>query len=75
MTPIVDGLEREFAGSVEIIRLDASLSENALLQQEYGVQGHPSFVTLDAGDNVQERFFGPQAEEILFQAMTEISSN
>ena len=72
MTPIVDGLEREFAGIVPIIRLDASLPENVLLQQEYGVQGHPSFFTLNAGNNVQERFFGPQSEEVLFQAMSEI---
>lgn len=72
MTPIVDGLEAEFAGIVPVVRLDANLQENALLQQDYGVQGHPSFVTLDANNNVQQRFFGPQAEEILFQAMTEI---
>ena len=73
MRPIVNGLEEEFAGNVSVIWLDANVRENSALQKMYSVQGHPSFVTLDAGNLVAQRFFGPQDRAVLFEAMNEIS--
>ena len=60
MTPIVDGLEEEFGGQVSIIRLDAAQPENAELQNQYGLRGHPSFAVIDGNNQVTQTFFGPQ---------------
>ncbi len=73
MRPIVNGLEEEFAGAVSVVWLNATEQQNSALQRRYGVQGHPSFVTLDAGSQVVDRFFGPQERIVLFEAMKEIS--
>lgn len=72
MTPIVDGLEEEFADRAAIVRLDASQVDVIELQQAYGVQGHPSFVVLDQTDSVSARFFGPQSAEDLRAALTAV---
>ena len=71
--PIVDGLEGEFEGRVEVTRLDANEGTNGALQQELGVQGHPSFVVVDAEGAVTERFFGPQEEATLEEAMAAVA--
>lgn len=73
MEPIVDGLEAEFDDSVSVVRLDANVVENSELQQQFGVQGHPSFVVLDASGAVTARFFGPQTEADLRAALTAVS--
>lgn len=73
MMPIVDGLEEEFAGRVAVARLNANEGTNTQLQRELGVQGHPSFVVLDGGSAVTDRFFGPQDEETLRAAMAEVA--
>lgn len=73
MTPIVDGLEEEFSGQVSVRRLDAAQPENAELQSQYGLRGHPSFATLDASGRVVELLFGPQEEVVLRQAMNTIA--
>ena len=75
MTPIVNRLEEEFTPDVVIVRLDAYEDAPARLQNEYGVRGHPSFVTLDKTGQVQQRFFGPQPETVLRQALEEIKTN
>ena len=75
MTPIVDGLEEEFGGQVSIIRLDAAQPENAELQNQYGLRGHPSFATLDASGQIADLFFGPQEEALLRQAMINVASS
>lgn len=72
--PIVNGLEEEFAGEVAVIRLNAADRNNAALQSRYGLRGHPSFAVLDGGDEVVERFFGPQSAEVLRAAMDGVRS-
>jgi thioredoxin-like negative regulator of GroEL len=72
MTPIVDGLSAEFAGRADVLQLDATKPASELLQARYGVRGHPSFVVLDADGQVAQRFFGPQAEAILRQALEQV---
>lgn len=69
MMPIVDGLEVEFAGQVDVVRLDAAEPVNVELQTELGVRGHPSFVVLDANNAPVARFIGPQTVEMLWEAM------
>lgn len=72
--PTVRGLEEEFAGEVDVIRLDANQESNSRLQTEYGVRGHPSFAVLDSKSRVTELFFGPQQENTLRAAMTAVTS-
>lgn len=70
MTPIVNGLEAEFAGKVAVIRLNAADPRVVAQQAAYNVRGHPSFVLLDAQAQPQHRFLGPQAIETLRAAMS-----
>ena len=72
MTPIVDGLESDFAGQVKVQQLDANETENAQLQQQYGLRGHPTFAVLDRNSRVVQTFIGPQAEEVLREAITAV---
>ena len=72
--PTVSGLKEEFAGEVNVIRLDADQKSNSRLQATYGLRGHPSFVVLDGNNNVTDRFFGPQEEDTLRAAMTAVAS-
>ena len=65
MEPIVNGLEAEFSGQIEVLRLDANVQENVELQRQYGLQGHPAFVVLDEEGTAVQIFFGSQTEEVL----------
>jgi len=72
MTPIVDGLKNEFAGQVNVSQLNAEEANNARLQQQYGLRGHPTFVLLDENGRSAQTFIGPQTEEILREAITTV---
>jgi thioredoxin-like negative regulator of GroEL len=72
MEPIVDGLEKEFAGQITVARLDADEEENGQLQQQYGLRGHPTFAVLDRNGRVVQTFIGPQAEGVLHEALTAV---
>ena len=74
MMPIVDGLAAEFEGKVSIVQLDAAQEANAMLQSQWGLRGHPSFAVLDGDGRAVERFFGPQPEAILRQAIEAVAS-
>ena len=74
MMPIVDGLAVEFEGKVTIVQLDAAQEANATLQSQWGLRGHPSFAVLDGDGRAVERFFGPQQEAILRQAIEAVAS-
>jgi thioredoxin-like negative regulator of GroEL len=65
----VDGIEQEFSGKAEIIRLNADEPENERIQQAYGVRGHPSVVIVDQDGQVTERFLGAVPAESLQQAL------
>ena len=72
MTPIVDGLESDFAGQVQVLQLDANETGNEQLQQQYGLRGHPTFAVLDQNGRVTQTFIGLQTEEVLHEAMTAV---
>lgn len=74
MMPIVDGLDVEFEGEVSVYQLDSGQPTNAELQNQWGVRGHPSFAILDHNGRVVQRFFGPQPEAILRQAIEGVAS-
>ena len=70
MTPIVNGLENDFTGRVVVLQLDANEEDNASLQQQYGLRGHPTFVVLDENGRAVQTFIGPQTERVLSEALT-----
>ena len=74
MMPIVDGLAREFMDQAAVLQLDANETENARLQQQFGVRGHPSFVVLDGNGRALQTFIGPQTAEILHEALAAAAS-
>ena len=47
MTPIVNGLEREFDTRMAFQRLDANTNEGQSLLRFYGLRGHPSYAIVD----------------------------
>ncbi|MBK9052545.1 MAG: thioredoxin family protein [Chloroflexi bacterium] len=69
MEPIVDGLEQEFAGQIQVMRLDANDPTNSQLMEALELRGHPAFAVIDAEGQVTARFFGPQPIEALRDAM------
>ena len=73
MTPIVNRLGEEFRDQVAVVRLDVGQKANAELQIQYNLSGHPSFAVLDGDGLVVQRFFGPQAEGVLRQAMLSVA--
>jgi thioredoxin-like negative regulator of GroEL len=75
MTPIVNGLGAEFKGQVTVIRLNAGQKDNAELQSQLDLRGHPTFAVLDNQGRVVQRFIGPQTEAALRQAMASVSSS
>ena len=72
MTPIVNGLRTEFEGQALVLSQDAAQPAIIQEQQRYGVQGHPTFVVLDAEGSVTATFFGPQDAETLRGAVTAV---
>ncbi|MFW6063773.1 MAG: TlpA family protein disulfide reductase [Chloroflexota bacterium] len=75
MTPIVNGLQEQFDGRVAVHRIDAAGEPGIQLQSAYEVRGHPSFVVVDGQGQVQERFFGPQEEEVLRAAVNALTES
>lgn len=69
----MNGIEQEFTGSANVIRLNVDEPKNERIQQSYGVRGHPSVVILDAAGQVSERFFGEVATETLREALNTVT--
>jgi len=67
----VNGIEAEFEGQVTVVRLNAAEPDNARLQTDYGVRGHPSVVILDESGRVTQRYIGAQTAETLRAALNE----
>jgi hypothetical protein len=47
MKPIVNGLQKEYAGRVEIVKLNVSDPRTAEAKAKYGFRAQPYFVLLD----------------------------
>lgn len=74
MTPIVNGLSEEFEGRAAVLQLNATEPANEALLADYGLRGHPSFVVLDGNNQVVKRYFGPQSEDVLRQALVQVAA-
>lgn len=65
----MDGLEAEYEGRAAVIRLNVEEPENAAIQRDYQMRGHPSVVILDESGAVTDRFFGAAPPEALRAAL------
>ena len=65
----MNGLDAEFEGKLSVIQLNAAQEANERLQIKWGLRGHPTFALIDANDSVVQRFFGPQEEAVLREAL------
>lgn len=52
--PIVDGIEKDYQGTLRVVRLDARNSDNRELANQLGVQMTPTYVLFDA--QAKERY-------------------
>ena len=68
----MNGLENEFAGDAKVIQLNANEAENARLQQQFGMRGHPTFAIIDTTGRPAQTFIGPQTTEVLREALTAV---
>lgn len=69
MMPVVDRLEEEFAGQVQIVRLNAAVPAEETLAQAYELRNHPAFVVIDAQGQIAVRLFGVQPIEQMRSAL------
>ncbi len=65
MTPIVNGLEKEYGEQVDFKSLNAGQGDGEIYFEFYGLPGHPSYILLSVDGNVQWRGFGPVSAESL----------
>lgn len=69
MTPVVNGLQATYQGTVDFRILNAALGEGKAAFEAYGLPGHPGYVILDPRGEVRWRAFGPQDGETLAAAI------
>ena len=74
MMPIVDELEMEMGEDVEFMRLDALKAENAALQSQHNLYGHPAFAIVDRSGRIVQSFFGPQPIDVLRDGLSAVLS-
>jgi thioredoxin-like negative regulator of GroEL len=53
-----------------VYQLNADEDENGLIQQQFGLRGHPTFVVLDSSGRALQTFIGPQTAAVLRQALS-----
>ncbi len=59
---MVDGLEQDYAGKLQVIRLNFNDSKNDSAIQALKVYGHPSVVLIDRQGTPQEALLGIQTD-------------
>ena len=60
--PVVDGLEQDFAGKLQVIRLNFNDGKNATVIQVLDVRGHPTVVLINKHGVLQETLLGIQTD-------------
>jgi thioredoxin 1 len=68
MHPIVEEIEKEFAGKVTLEKVDVDAPENQSKVEEYQVGAMPTFI-VEKGGQVVEQFVGAQSKTTLVNAL------
>lgn len=74
MKPVVDGLTKQFAGKVEVRRLDANAQETQQLANTYNVQYVPTFVFVDKDGKTVDQVVGELSEQQLKQKFESLAA-
>ncbi len=65
IVPTTEGWERQYAGRLQIVRLEVMEREGAQAREQFGVQWVPAFVLLDAAGAVRwPESLPPKAEDL-----------
>lgn len=68
----MNGLEAEFDGEIEFVRLNVDEAENGRIQQEYGLRGHPSVAILNGNGDVAKLYFGAETAVTLKNVLDDL---
>jgi thioredoxin-like negative regulator of GroEL len=69
MKPVVDGLEKRYAGKVEFRRLDANSEATAQVADQFGIQYVPTFVFINSDGTRADQVVGEVAEADLVRRL------
>ena len=72
MNPVIEELERELKGNVEIKKIDVDQNQDEA--SKYGVMSIPTYLILKDGKEV-ERFVGVQSKEVIKHKLSQHSSD
>lgn len=56
--PIVDGIEKDYAGTVRVLRVDARNPDNSAIASQFGLRMTPTYVIFDQKATEQYRSTG-----------------
>ena len=62
---MVDGLEQDYAGRLQVVRLDFNDPKNAKAIRALRIQGHPTIVLIDRQGTPQPPLLGTQTDASL----------
>lgn len=68
MHPIVEEIEKEFAGKVTLEKVDVDAPENQTKVEEYQIGAMPTFI-IEKNGQVVEQFVGAQSKTTLVNAL------
>lgn len=68
MHPIIEEIEKEFAGKVEVVKVDVDDAQNQQLVQDYQVGAMPTYI-IEKDGQVVEQFIGAQPKSVLVKAL------
>lgn len=72
MTPIVDGLETQYAGQIAFQRINANEGNGPAIMRAYRLQGHPTVLVIDRQGREANRFIGPQLAEQIAESLQQV---
>jgi hypothetical protein len=70
----VNGLETEYGGDINFVRLNATDATNEAYQQSLGLRGHPTVALLAADGTLSAQYIGEQSAETLRPALDALIS-
>jgi thioredoxin-like negative regulator of GroEL len=72
VTPIVDGIRREYRGRLNVVYVSIDRSDSKELAQEYGVVGTPTILLLDSEGNQVDVLRGSFPPPLVEQAVEDL---
>jgi thioredoxin-related protein len=72
VTPIVDGIRREYRGRLDVVYVSIDRSDGKELAREYGVVGTPTILLLDSEGNQVNVLRGSFPPSLVEQAVEDL---